>query len=191
MDKHGVLIFFFFKQKTAYEIYQCDWSSDVCSSDLQSCGQTTSIDITSTGRPANDSSVSQTLVARYAQPTVAQYSYIVNDSVWAGGDRIINGPYHSNGGIRMDGTTNAPVTSSLSSWTCTPSFGCSTNTTEPGVFGSGSNQNLWKYPTPQMDFSAIAANFSNLKSIAQSQGLYFPRFSSGRSEEHTSELQSH
>ena len=28
------MIFFFFKQKTAYEIYQCDWSSDVCSSDL-------------------------------------------------------------------------------------------------------------------------------------------------------------
>ena len=23
------------KQKTAYEIYQCDWSSDVCSSDLK------------------------------------------------------------------------------------------------------------------------------------------------------------
>ena len=29
-----VVLFFFFKQKTAYEIYQCDWSSDVCSSDL-------------------------------------------------------------------------------------------------------------------------------------------------------------
>ena len=29
-----VCLFFFFKQKTAYEIYQCDWSSDVCSSDL-------------------------------------------------------------------------------------------------------------------------------------------------------------
>src|ERR1044072_322456 len=27
--------FFFFTQKTAYEIYQCDWSSDVCSSDLK------------------------------------------------------------------------------------------------------------------------------------------------------------
>ena len=24
----------FFKQKTAYEIQSCDWSSDVCSSDL-------------------------------------------------------------------------------------------------------------------------------------------------------------
>ena len=30
-----IFVFFFFKQKTAYEIYQCDWSSDVCSSDLE------------------------------------------------------------------------------------------------------------------------------------------------------------
>ncbi len=28
-------VFFFFKQKTAYEIGTGDWSSDVCSSDLQ------------------------------------------------------------------------------------------------------------------------------------------------------------
>ena len=30
----GGVKFFFFKQKTAYEIKECDWSSDVCSSDL-------------------------------------------------------------------------------------------------------------------------------------------------------------
>src|SRR5216117_4251172 len=29
------LFFFFFKQKTAYEIRKGDWSSDVCSSDLR------------------------------------------------------------------------------------------------------------------------------------------------------------
>ena len=29
-----MVVFFFFKQKTAYEILTCDWSSDVCSSDL-------------------------------------------------------------------------------------------------------------------------------------------------------------
>src|SRR5210317_478148 len=29
------LAVFFFKQKTAYELSECDWSSDVCSSDLQ------------------------------------------------------------------------------------------------------------------------------------------------------------
>src|SRR3546814_9540632 len=30
-----VLLFFFFKQKTAYEMRISDWSSDVCSSDLE------------------------------------------------------------------------------------------------------------------------------------------------------------
>src|SRR3546814_4610440 len=36
-----MLLFFFFKQKTAYEMRISDWSSDVCSSDLAStilCG---------------------------------------------------------------------------------------------------------------------------------------------------------
>src|SRR3546814_4949425 len=32
------LSFFFFKQKTAYEMRISDWSSDVCSSDLQTGG---------------------------------------------------------------------------------------------------------------------------------------------------------
>src|SRR3546814_5377551 len=31
---HMLLCFFFFKQKTAYEMRISDWSSDVCSSDL-------------------------------------------------------------------------------------------------------------------------------------------------------------
>src|SRR3546814_6061950 len=30
----GMFLFFFFKQKTAYEMRISDWSSDVCSSDL-------------------------------------------------------------------------------------------------------------------------------------------------------------
>src|SRR3546814_2530114 len=33
------ITFFFFKQKTAYEMRISDWSSDVCSSDLGSLGQ--------------------------------------------------------------------------------------------------------------------------------------------------------
>ena len=32
-DYYTIFVFFF-KQKTAYEIKECDWSSDVCSSDL-------------------------------------------------------------------------------------------------------------------------------------------------------------
>jgi len=34
---------FFFKHKTAYEIVDCDWSSDVCSSDLASWYETANI----------------------------------------------------------------------------------------------------------------------------------------------------
>ncbi len=144
-----------------------------------SCGQITSVDIRSTGTPAEDATAARTIQARYARPTVANYSYILNDSVWAGDDRIISGPYHSNGGVRMDGTANAPVTSSLATWLCTSSFGCSWNQTKNGVFGSGPNQGLWGYPVPQVDFSAIAANFSSLKTAAAASGLYFPRYSSG------------
>src|SRR3546814_3309424 len=33
-----ILMFFFFKQKTAYEMRISDWSSDVCSSDLVAAG---------------------------------------------------------------------------------------------------------------------------------------------------------
>src|SRR3546814_3349276 len=33
------MVFFFFKQKTAYEMRISDWSSDVCSSDLKDLGK--------------------------------------------------------------------------------------------------------------------------------------------------------
>jgi hypothetical protein len=137
------------------------------------CGATTAIRISSTGTPSDNPLVSKTVSATYAQPSVATYSYILNDSVWAGGDRVILGPYHSNGGIRMDGTANSPVTSSVSTWTCTSSFGCSPNQTKNGVFGAGTPQNLWSYPTPQVDFSAIAADFSSLKTTANTSGKYY------------------
>lgn len=145
-----------------------------------SCGAVQSIEVTSKGVPSDAPNVSATLLGRYAAPSVAAYSYIVGSSVWAASDRIINGPYHSNGGVRMDGTANAPVSSSLSTWNCTSSFGCSpAQPSAPGVVGTGGNQNLWTYPTPQMDFAGIAANFSVLKAAASAGGIYLPQYSSG------------
>src|SRR3546814_1986968 len=38
--------FFFFKQKTAYEMRISDWSSDVCSSDLACGARVTGVDLT-------------------------------------------------------------------------------------------------------------------------------------------------
>src|SRR3546814_4872446 len=39
-----LVVFFFFKQKTAYEMRISDWSSDVCSSDLTASGPDRSTD---------------------------------------------------------------------------------------------------------------------------------------------------
>src|SRR3546814_2444799 len=45
-----LLDFFFFKQKTAYEMRISDWSSDVCSSDLTSLAYSSYVGVIGTGR---------------------------------------------------------------------------------------------------------------------------------------------
>lgn len=143
------------------------------------CGVIQSIDVTSKGVPTDNPNVSATIWSRYAEPSVARYSLIVNASTWFDGTKF-HGPMHSNGGLRMDNTSNnASVTSSLSLWPCDSSFGCSPTTNVPGVFGNGSNQNLWNYPTPQVDFAAINSSFSPLKTVAGVSGLYYARTSTG------------
>ena len=137
------------------------------------CGVLQSIDITSEGTSDADSRFSRTLSARYARPSVAEYAFIINSNVWAGSDRVISGPYHSNGGIRMDGTSNSTVTSSVEDWLCTSSFGCDPSETQPGVFGAGEDPLLWEYPVSQINFAGIAVDLENIKELAQTQGLYF------------------
>lgn len=140
---------------------------------ILNCGTTTAIDITSVGRVHANPSASVSLTGRYARPSIAEYAYIINDSVWAGADRVITGRYHTNGGVRMDGTANSSVTSARSTWSCTSSFGCSPASTTPGVWGAGPNKQLWEYPVPSFDFAGISQDFPTLKTLAQSDGLYF------------------
>src|SRR3546814_4102923 len=47
-------LFFFFKQKTAYEMRISDWSSDVCSSDLKSGARPGLVDIARIEKPDFD-----------------------------------------------------------------------------------------------------------------------------------------
>lgn len=136
------------------------------------CGATEALDITSVGHTSERADLTRSITARYARPSVAQYAYIINSDVWAGEDRVINGPYHSNGGIRMDGTANAQVTSAVSTWTCTSSFGCSGNQTQPGVFGAGASA-LWQFPVPRVDFAQITTDLATIKTRAQASGRYF------------------
>ncbi len=140
----------------------------------QACGTSTDLVITSVGRAAAAPSYTRTLKATYDWPTVADYAYVVNSNVWAGADRVINGPYHSNGGVRMDGTHNATVSSGVSTWLCTATLGCSPDATQPGVFGTGGPQSLWTYPAPPIDFQGITQDINGLKELARNHGgLYF------------------
>lgn len=136
------------------------------------CGDVTSIDIHSTGTLFAAPGVARTVYGRYARPTVSEFAYIINSNVWAGADRVIIGPYHSNGGIRMDGTNNSIVTSGLTSWSCTSSFGCSPTSVEDGVFGAGPNSSLWSFPSPPINFVGLSVDLTDMKTKAQSSGRY-------------------
>jgi hypothetical protein len=138
------------------------------------CGSPTVIDITSVGSTAKNPLRKATVVGRYARPSVANYSYVFNTNTWAGAALTVFGRMHSNGGIHMDGNNLSTVESSVSTWSCTSTYGCSPTATKAGVFGTGTNPALWVYPTPQMDFNSISANLSSIKTAAQSGGgLYF------------------
>jgi len=138
------------------------------------CNALSSIDIESTGWTYEDTNRTRTVEGRYARPSVANYAYIINDNVWAGGDRVIQGPYHSNGGIRMDGTNESVVTSAQTDWLCSGSFGCNPNQTQPGVFGDSPNSSLWEFPVAPVDFAGLTLDLVNMKDQAQNGGgLYF------------------
>ena len=145
------------------------------------CGILQSIDITSVGTSVLNPGYPRKLFARYMEPSAAGYSYLLNSNVHAGSDRIITGPYFSNGGIEMDGTNNSTVSSAVSSWVCNSTYGCSpTQNNAPGVLGSGNGTALWQYPVATIDFAGITAGLSNLKTYAKNNGgLYFPPAGTG------------
>src|SRR3546814_19205602 len=67
------LFFFFFKQKTAYEMRISDWSSDVCSSDLQPPGASHS-------GPGAMRPAQRSCRARRTGPELARYHPLLNSS---------------------------------------------------------------------------------------------------------------
>ncbi len=139
------------------------------------CGVVSSIDISSTGSTVEEPGTTRTVYGRYARPTVAEYAYIINSNVWAGSDRTIIGPYHSNGGVRMDGSNNSTVTSGQETWSCTNSFGCSPTQTADGVFGSGPNSSLWNFPSTPINFTGLAVDLSTMRDRAENGGgIYIP-----------------
>jgi hypothetical protein len=159
-----------------------EFSLEIASS--TACGEVYAVDIVSTGTTYDNPDVGRKVYARYAQPTVAEYAYIINSSVWAGADRTIVGPYHSNGGVRMDGTNNSTVSSGQETWSCTSTFGCSPTGVRDGVFTTTSNPNtdLFSFPSTPINFTGLTVDLSAMQSKAQTGGgLYIGPSGTGKS----------
>ncbi len=139
-------------------------------SSTTACGDIQSIDIYSTGYTTDAPNLQRKIYGRYARPTVSEYAYIINSNVWAGDDRIIIGPYHSNGIIRMDGTNNSTITSGQENWVCDGSLPCSpfsNGTTLDGVYGDGPNSDLWSFPAPPINFLGLTVDLAAMQSKAE------------------------
>lgn len=167
------------------------------------CGQTISRTITSTGRTNKLPAMERTVRVVYARESVAKYSYILNSNVWIGGDHEINGPYLSNGGIRMDGRNQSTISSAvllggvpewvcydddysssdnICSDTCSAANGCRTASGNrcicPGVYTTTANPtaSLFKIGLPSFDFNSITSDLSTIKTAADiGGGIYLPK----------------
>lgn len=130
------------------------------------------VTIKSTGVSKEYANVSRTITAQYGRQSLAKYSFLQNAASWYGSGITVNGDIHSNTGIRMDGINLSKVTSASATYTCGSETGCSPSQNRPGVWGSGGDQTLWQYPVPTVDFNAISFDFAQMKTSAQSDGLY-------------------
>ncbi len=114
------------------------------------------------------------VTVRYGVPSLAQYAFLANGDIWIGDTENVSGQFFSNGGVKFDGTGNAPIMSAKNTYTCDDWQGSPCPALENGIWGAApqSTQNFWQYPVPNQDFSAITANFATLKTSAQSAGVY-------------------
>ncbi|MBP9750112.1 MAG: hypothetical protein KBD21_05280 [Candidatus Pacebacteria bacterium] len=147
------------------------------------CGETRVVKATSTGWTFDDPSTTRVIYVEIARPTVADYSYIVDSNVYAGASRVIIGPYHSNGVIRMEGDNRSIVTSKLGTVSCdeTGLGGCTASSTINSVYGNGTHPEWWRLSQPDISFDNFDVNFDNMESVAQDYGIYLPKISNDSS----------
>ncbi len=119
-------------------------------------GTSTQAIVESTGWLSNQTQSRRTIRAKFTPHSLTDYAYVSNTSVWIGNDDVVHGKLHSNSGVRFDGTTDAPVTSAVLEYECTPihGSGCQ-NETKPGIWGQGGPEPFWSFPVQAEDFANL------------------------------------
>lgn len=136
----------------------------------------TVVTVVSTGYTLSNPNQKRTVTVRLGVPSLAQYAFLTNNSVWIGDSESVSGRLQANNGIRFDGTGNAPISSSKDTYTCPSWQGSPCPAVKPGIWGSASEstRNFWQFPVPVVDFSSFTSDLSAMKSNAQSAGIYLP-----------------
>ena len=130
------------------------------------------ITLESTGWTNSFPSTKRKVNVKYGLASLASFAFITDSDVWFGDDEVLHGPVHSNGGIREDGTNDSLMTSAKETYTCQPHHGCNPASTQNGVWGTGQDQELWEFPTSNIDFDMLTVDLSNLKDLAETSGIY-------------------
>lgn len=103
---------------------------------------------------SHDSGQTYALKQIYTRESAANYSYIYNQNVRVGDDRMIRGRFHSNGEVRMDGRNDSVVSSSL----------------KDGVYGRPphpqARTDLWQDEVATIDFNGLAVDMIAIKDKA-------------------------
>lgn len=124
----------------------------------------------------NGSDITRTIEAQVGAPSFASYAVASDSALWFGNTETSNGPVHSNQGVRMDGASNADITSANSTYVPSSQLGGNGSTSRPGVWCSSSvttpvNCNTrskvdWRYPVPSIDFNQVSGSLCSIKKIA-------------------------
>lgn len=109
--------------------------------------------------------------AQLGIPSFANYALLTGTEVWFGPGENSDGPVHSNVGVHFDAVNNGLVTASNGTYTPTAPFG-GDGQVHPGVWGTGGPTSQWQYPVLAVDFTKVTADLQNLKTQAQSGGVY-------------------
>ena len=150
-------------------------------------GCESAVKIQSTGWALSHPQTKRIIQVRYGKQALAKYAFLTNEDVWFGDDEGLKGEFHSNGGIRMDGTQNSIALSAKEDYICGSIHGCSSSNCSdpchwvvdegcecPGIWGEGHGgpDGLWQFPIPSIDFASITQDLAFLKLEAQASGIY-------------------
>lgn len=151
----------------------------------------TIVTIVSTGHAVENPNIKRAITVKYGRPSLAKYAFLTNNDVWIGDTESVSGQLHANGGIRFDGSGDAPITSSKNDrpvpgpgYQCYSYHGCNSPWQwKPGIWGiaPASTQAFWQMSVPNVPFSSITSDFQSIELLAQGQANLPPSTRQGYS----------